>query len=131
MAFLNGNADETGFGNVFVPNRSGGALFIDGKDSFAYPKSGIGWSENNYAAYHGGAVWFMVLMVLLHQNSENCSFSQNKTGFDGAIHKEGSSSVEVADDFTIVSLKNNEAGHGGRGLFCRRRPTDIDFIDVN
>ncbi len=123
------NSDTGGFTN---PARCGGAIYIMGEDSYAYPRIRNCRFEHNYAEYYGGAVY-------VNGNGDgsvapqfyNCIFNFNHAGRDGgAIRRDGGSWVEVENDFWDCSFSENKAGRNGGAVFFNdsERIDTIEFI---
>lgn len=117
--------DDTGFGDI---KHSGGALNIEAKDGYAYPKIRNCRFENNYAAAFGGGVYVegkpsgSVAPQLI-----DCYFFRNKSGIDGGgVYRNGGSWAEVKGDLINCFFEENTTSRFGSGLLFN----DSDGIDT-
>ncbi len=117
--------DDTGLGDI---KHSGGALNIEAKDGYAYPKIRNCRFENNYAAAFGGGVYIEGKPSgSVAPQFIDCSFIRNKSGIDGGgAYRNGGSWAEVKGDFTNCMFEENTTNRFGGGLFF----SDAEGIDT-
>ncbi|TAK34539.1 MAG: hypothetical protein EPO28_15865, partial [Saprospiraceae bacterium] len=130
LTFVRGNADGPA---VFDRNlvRSGGALYIMGENSYAYPRIWNCRFEHNYALKFGGAAYVNGVNGSVAPQFYNCVFVANHAGADGgAIRRDGGSWVEVKNDFWNCSFIQNSAGQNGGAIFYRdtERTDTLEFV---
>jgi hypothetical protein len=123
FVFRDGNAN-LGTGGFQSVTACGGAMYIEGRNSFAYPRIWNCRFEHNTAIIYGGAVY-------VNGNEDgsvapqfyNCVFENNHAYLDGGgVRKDGGSWVEIKNDFQNCVFSKNVAGRDGGGtLFYRDR----------
>jgi len=115
--FTGGGA--SGSGGINVPATCGGAIYINGAASVAYPEVRNCRFEKNVARYGGGAVY-------VNGNNggdvapqfTNCAFVGNRSeGNGGAVQKDGGAQWPTSDGFSGCLFEANEAGQSGGGIF--------------
>ncbi len=105
--------------NQVNPSTCGGALYIDGTDSIAYPLIANCTFRGNTARLHGGAVYAAAGPAgSIAPRFRNCRFENNRAagGSGGAVYRAGSSWVEWAGDFSGCVFERNYAWANGGGV---------------
>jgi SprB repeat/Chlamydia polymorphic membrane protein (Chlamydia_PMP) repeat len=130
LTFVRGNADGPA---VFDRNlvRAGGALYIMGENSYAYPRIWNCRFEHNYALKFGGAAYVNGVNGSVAPQFYNCVFESNHAGADGgAIRRDGGSWVEVKNDFWDCTFLQNSAGQNGGAILYREteRTDTLEFV---
>lgn len=114
------NAVANKFIGDFNPTTCGGAIFINGKDSIAYPLIKNCSFLSNTCNYFGGAVYVNAnLSGSVAPRFHNCLFQSNRAagGFGGAVYRNGSSWIEWPADFKDCIFDNNYAAGNGGAIF--------------
>ena len=127
--FFNGMAGED-LNDSFHPNNCGGAVYIYGKGSYAYPKFRNCHFEKNTCLSHGGAVYINGRAGSVAPQFENCVFKENRAELSGgAIRKDGSSWIEMKKDFYGCRFERNTCNKLG-GAICISEDDREDEIDI-